>query len=172
MKFLEKSLFKVTNYLPCKIINDAGVPYLERYHLLSLGKNFMRGYIHRFVASDPDRGVHDHPWNYAVSFVLTGGYYEERLIDGEVVTRRVKPFSLNFIKGSDFHRVVMPEGQTCWSIFFHTNWVKGWGFMRPQKEGGMEYVAHKTDKEIKRHPWHKTALPGRYAQDRQPPEAA
>jgi len=34
----------------------------------------MRAYLHRLVASDPDRGLHDHPWPWAFSILLAGWY--------------------------------------------------------------------------------------------------
>ena len=62
---------------PLRIIADGQTPYLERYYLTSgLGCRF---YLHRFVASDPQRGWHDHPWTPAVSVVLWGEYGEERI---------------------------------------------------------------------------------------------
>ena len=169
-KFVSKVLYWVAGFLPCKIIWDGEHPYLERYYLFGLGKDgrLFRAYLHRFVASDPDRGVHDHPWKLAVSLVLTGGYFEERLQDGKVVTRRVRPLTLNVIRGSDFHRVVLPEGKNAWSLFCHTGWVKGWGFMRPEgAENVLQYQAHKTDTQIDPRQWHRTAHPGRKEANRQ-----
>ena len=66
----------VSDYCPVRIINDNG-PYLERYYLFSfLGYTF---YLHKFVNSDPDRGLHDHPWYKSFSIVLSGSYIEKKL---------------------------------------------------------------------------------------------
>jgi hypothetical protein len=52
-------LYWFTGRLPCRIICDGDSPYLERYYLWTVfGTHW---YLHRFVASDPDRGYHDQP---------------------------------------------------------------------------------------------------------------
>ncbi len=130
---LRKLLFSISSHLPIRIIaesyNDGTVrPYLERYFLFSfLG---ITGYLHRFVGSDPDRGLHDHPWPWAASFILSGSYVEER----EDESKEVRWF--NFLKGKDFHRVILPEGwKTVWTLFIHREKrIKTWGFLRPSGE--------------------------------------
>lgn len=120
---MRKILFKIAMGRPCKVIHDKREPYLERYFLF----NFfgLRFYLHRFVASDPDRGLHDHPWPWAISFILVGKYLE--ILRGR--TRIVKWF--NFITGDRFHRVILEENQEVWSLFIHPNSdVKEWGFLR------------------------------------------
>ncbi|MEJ2214959.1 MAG: hypothetical protein P8Y20_13150, partial [Gammaproteobacteria bacterium] len=71
---LSDVLYRFTGHLRCRIINgNHGEPYLERYHLFRLpGGGGV--YIHRFIDSDPDRGLHDHPWKAAVSLILSGSY--------------------------------------------------------------------------------------------------
>ncbi len=142
-------LLWLTAHLPCRIISGPnGEPYLERYFLFRiLG---VAAYIHRFVADDPDRGLHDHPWGWAASLVLVGGYYEHRLIsmparrvipfraDGPaaqnqivVHTRLVWPGKFNLLRGDDFHRVTLRCGRVeAWTIFVHGPRRKGWGFMK------------------------------------------
>jgi len=131
-------LFWITSHLPCRIISDGDAPYLERYYLCTvLGWRF---YLHRFVGSDPDRGLHDHPWSRAFSIILAGWYYEE----ARSGTRKVRWF--NSLTGDTFHRVVLPyrmrspDANTygwvryevpCWTLFFHrAEYVKEWGFLR------------------------------------------
>lgn len=120
---LGKLLFWLSGQLPCRLINDGARPYLERYYLGQLlGWTF---YLHRFVDSDPARGLHDHPWSHAVSFVLAGSYLEET----RAGVRRVRWF--NRLTGDSFHRVVLPEGgRHVWTLFCHGPYVKQWGFMR------------------------------------------
>lgn len=146
---MNKFLFWITGFMPMRVINDGDKPYLERYYLCTFfGWRF---YIHRFVASDPDRGLHDHPWSKAFSIILSGWYWEETRSG----TRKVHLF--NSLVGDTFHRVVLPvvgagyrvtrmpgligynwqDGidQPCWTLFFHsTPDVKPWGFMRPVKD--------------------------------------
>ena len=122
MKLIDKLLYWFTGRLPCRIISDDGKPYLERYHLGTLlGVRF---YIHRFVGSDPARGLHDHPWLWAGSLVLSGWYWEERRGTEQhaitrvlaalcgttgIVRRKVRWF--NWLTGDSFHRVVLPKNE-------------------------------------------------------------
>ncbi|WP_244260428.1 hypothetical protein [Burkholderia gladioli] len=57
---MRRVLYAISSRLPCRIIADGNKPYLERYYLATVFG--VRFYLHRFVASDPDRGLHDHPW--------------------------------------------------------------------------------------------------------------
>lgn len=148
---MRRLLMAISGRLPCRIISDANAPYLERYYLCTVFGVCM--YLHRFVGSDPDRGLHDHPWPWAVALVLSGFYIEERrgnerdeatprlagMLDSlhikpeGVVRRRVR--WLNLLTGDSFHRVILPrERDEVWTLFAHraTN-VKSWGFIRPIK---------------------------------------
>jgi hypothetical protein len=139
---IESLLLRITDRLPCRIIDgEQGEPYLERYYLAGLFGWHV--YLHRFVDSDPDRGLHDHPWGRAASLVLTGGYDELRLArpprPGMAVTdvaklptrtRHVRPWRLNLLRGSDYHRVVLRDGRPAWTLFVHGPRVKGWRFLR------------------------------------------
>lgn len=127
---LEKGLKALAVRRPCRVIDGPdGEPYLERYALLVLGPDanpWFSLYLHRFVASDPDRGLHDHPWTWSVSLVLSGGYDELRL------NRPPKPrraLSFHGFGSCYWHRVVLPEGiAECWTLFAHGRRCKGWGF--------------------------------------------
>jgi hypothetical protein len=143
-------LYWLTGFLPCRIISDGDRPYLERYYLCTLFN--VRFYLHRFVDSDPGRGLHDHPWPWAASIVLSGWYWEEtrgfetnpaaqalaEALGTKKGTIRKKVRWLNWLTGDSFHRVVLPldwstlKPSPCWTLFFHraTN-VKPWGFLYP-----------------------------------------
>lgn len=129
---MAKFLYWFTGYLPCRFINDGEHDYLERYYLFTIfGWRF---YIHQFVGSDPDRGLHDHPFAKAYSLILSGWYFEETRSG----TRRVRWF--NSLTSDTFHRVILPidwskgdaPEKPCWTLFFHkAGDVKPWGFWRP-----------------------------------------
>lgn len=160
-------LFWLTGRLPCRIISDGDQPYLERYYVATiLGWRF---YLHRFVASDPDRGLHDHPWTRAFSIVLSGWYWEQTR-SGE---RRVA--WLNSLTGDTFHRVVLPHGRTehrvpghlrkigdtlgapvvpCWTLFFHrTGHRKPWGFWHSLGPGVAIFEEYQYPKEGNQRHW-------------------
>ena len=123
---MRKVLQWIADRLPAREISDNGEPYLRRYYV---GTVFgWRVYLHHFVGSDPNRGLHDHPWAKAISIVLAGHYIEE--------TRRgrEKIRWLNGLVGDSFHRVIIPEGTSCWTMFCHTAGdVKSWGFLQDRR---------------------------------------
>lgn len=56
--------------------DDQGTPYMVRYFISRPNtKKKGRIYLHKFLRSDHDRALHDHPWNF-VSIILKGGYWE------------------------------------------------------------------------------------------------
>lgn len=161
-------LYRLTGWLRCRIIRgNHGEPYLERYHLCRLPGGG-GAYIHRFLDSDPDRGLHDHPWRRAVGIVLAGGYLEQRLVGDEVEERVLGPGRVNRLTGDDFHRIVLPGNTEAWTLFLHTGSVKGWGFLTSTRDGGREFTPHDAVNPEGSHAgWWKTAPRGRRT-DRQP----
>ncbi len=113
---INKFLFWLTGFLPCRLITINGKPYLERYYLL---KN---AYLHRFINLDGDRHLHDHPWR-ALSFILSGSYTEE-LIGGRY---RVRVY-FNYIGKRTLHRITFVEPNT-WTLFIHGKRFRTWGFL-------------------------------------------
>jgi len=129
-----KLLLWIANQLPARIISEAGAPYLERYFLFQvLGYTF---YLHRFVGSDPDRGLHDHPWKRAFSVLLSGWYFEHTRYGINQVRW------LNALVGDSFHRVVLPDNAgEVWTLFAHSSAkVKPWGFLRVTNNQPDTYV--------------------------------
>lgn len=112
-------------------------PLFERY-LLGRGPAGGAAYLHHYLRSDPDRGLHDHPYPWAIAVPLAGGYVEERMVGFNAmgpVGRRIRrrPFVPYLLTGNAFHRLHVAEGRTSWSLFIHGPRVKLWGFLRPVK---------------------------------------
>jgi hypothetical protein len=148
----------VASKIPPRIIYDrAGHdPYLSRHYILGRPRmpdgsspfdwdgaprmgviwpsdnNNIGVYLHHFHRGDEDGpALHNHPWRWAISLILAGGYSEERRMRGtnRVVRRTVKPGSLNFIGPEDFHRVdLLPGQKDAWSLFIVGPKFTGWGF--------------------------------------------
>ena len=126
--------------------------YLSRYYLLGLPRmpdgsfpfteegNYKDGaiertvfgvapYLHKIHLSDNADSLHNHPWRWAFSVILWRGYYEERLTsDLQVKRRRVWPFTINFLRGTDYHRLDLVQGRPAWTLFVVGPRVKNWGF--------------------------------------------
>lgn len=137
------------------IINCEREPYLLRWYVLRT-KRFSL-FIHKFVRSDEDRALHDHPWAFLV-IPIWRGYVEhsdreqtlrERVLrmnewvetkEGmdslrkrrdfrPAVVRRVWPLiSAKYRPAQYRHRVELINGKPSWSIFFHFTKTREWGF--------------------------------------------
>jgi hypothetical protein len=134
MSWPNRLLYRLSAYFRCRVINGPDAqPYLERYHLLRLPCGY-RVYLHRFVASDPGRGLHNHPWRHAMSLLLCGSYQETRMLgadsDNALQRRRLRPGQLNYISGEVYHRINIEPGTECWSLFLHAPKTRDWGFIR------------------------------------------
>lgn len=132
---LHNWLFTWTADKPCRLIYVEDRPYLERYYLGQLFGYII--YLHRFVSSDRERHIHNHPWRRGFTWIVCGRYREEKLIDlcptaGEsgcvthITTRRW----FGRVNGNTFHRIHDAIPGT-WTLFVHSPFMKdkGWGFM-------------------------------------------
>ncbi len=128
---IRKLLGLITRVLPVKVItDDDGVPFLYRYHLISFGTDGPGLCIHNFVKSDPDRGYHDHPWDRALSLIMCGGYEERILVDKTYVSRKRNMWTFNYLDGrKTFHRVMVDEKNTPWTLFAFGKRSKVWGMV-------------------------------------------
>ncbi|MBA4315592.1 MAG: hypothetical protein C0422_09755 [Alcaligenaceae bacterium] len=112
--------------------------YMERYWLLPYARWRPAARIHHILRSDDDRVFHDHPWAY-VTVILRGGYWEitpvfdpSGLYQGEQ-KKWYGPGSVLFRKAKSWHRLELPKGETCWTLFSTGQWVQHWGFLAAPK---------------------------------------
>ncbi len=161
MTLMQRMLFSFSAYLRCRVIRGEQLqPYLERYHLLRLPFG-IHVYLHRFVASDPGRALHNHPWRAALSLVLSGEYEETRLGDrkhpDQLVKRRLSAGSMNLISGRIYHRINLAPGQESWTLFIHCASHRSWGFLDTSSRK-FSYTDHNQSLQTLSNPmWWKTA---------------
>ena len=144
MSWPHRLLYRLSAFCRCRVIDGPdGRPYLERYHLTRLPFGY-RVYLHRFVASDPGRGLHNHPWKHALSLVLCGSYRETRMLgaaaDNTLHSRRLGAGHVNLISGNVFHRIDLAAGGECWSLFVHAPRAKSWGIIQQREYRDHEAV--------------------------------
>ena len=162
MTKMNRFLFSISAYLRCRVIRGPDQePYLERYHLLRLPFG-IHIYLHRFVASDPGRALHNHPWRGALSLVLSGHYHETRLDGGDqnhqLYKRMIRAGHINFISGRTYHRINLDPGQEVWTLFIHSASHRTWGFLHTT-ERQFSYTDHNQALANPSHPlWWKSAL--------------
>lgn len=126
------------------IIAPDGKPYLYRWHLQS-GDKGPGMYFHVQVASDPERPLHDHPWDN-MSTILAGSYIE--------VVQKAPPSSIKltlprltgdviFRRASEAHRLILPGGvpYTMTQFAFGPK-VNNWGFYYPGGKRPYQEVTH------------------------------
>ena len=91
------------------LIHNEDQPYLERW-ILWCGITLR---LHRFLASDEDRAVHDHPWWFVtVPFTSYGEFVE---VDGNEVYRSVAAFRPHFRSSQFRHRVEITKAPS-WTL--------------------------------------------------------
>ena len=145
-KNTEKSLLvflhEITPALRIRHIpRDDGKPYMTRYAIHGWmpedgedKKYPLSIYLHQFHTPDYDPAPHSHPWAWARSLVLTGGYTEKRLVlprpgvAVEVeVTSQVKAGDLNRLEPDTYHVITELHGET-WTLFSAGPKLGTWGF--------------------------------------------
>lgn len=115
-----------------EVIGRIGDPYLERYFVAGYTPEDRKHpggiYLHHFVRSDIEEEVHSHPWHWATSLILVGGYREQRCnAAGELTVRLYRPGDVNQLGPDDRHRVDL-LGEDCWTLFTFGSYAKPWGF--------------------------------------------
>jgi hypothetical protein len=129
---LEKYILKFIDILNLDrrvISRDNGEKYLTRYYIFRKPLKWMPSvYIHCFHNGDVDQELHSHPWDRSISFILNGSYLEERRSKSDAITTKIfSPGNINYIKGTDFHRVDL-MGEKVWTLFISGAKVKDWHF--------------------------------------------
>jgi len=142
---LRWTLERVSKLLPVRTIRgENGSPYLSKYLLLGQDGEFAPGcrlYLHRFHRGDLDHDLHNHPWEWAISLILVGGYQEQlhalkksKFQDGlftlrwEIGERDMLPGMVNVLLADTFHRVDLLDGE-CWTLFLTGPKTQSWGFL-------------------------------------------
>jgi hypothetical protein len=124
---------------PHVILHQNGQPYLIRRYVVPRN-NYLNVYLHKFVRSDYDEALHDHPW-WFISMILKGQYVEHQLA-GKMSHRQAG--SIAFRKATTMHRVELfyqdnqwklGEGYTpvpVWTLVITGRRVREWGFACPK----------------------------------------
>lgn len=111
---------------PDFIIGGSDDPYMLRWWIIPRNK-FFNIYLHRFLRSDDNRALHDHPW-INCSYLLLGEYTEWTIEAGGVHKSRIaKQGSVKFRGAAFAHRVELHNGP-CWSLFITGPVIREWGF--------------------------------------------
>jgi hypothetical protein len=114
---------------PDFIIGGQEHPYMLRWYAIPRNR-FFNIYLHRFMRSDDDRALHDHPW-WNVSLLLEGEYTEHTIPAGGVNVREVyRAGEIKFRGSTSAHRVELHAGE-CKTLFITGPTLREWGFHCP-----------------------------------------
>lgn len=115
---------------PDFVVGPPDDAYMERWWVIPRNQVF-NIYLHRFLHSDDDRALHDHPsWN--ISCILKGEYTEWSIKAGGVhhaQVRRAGQFKFRFARTA--HRIELHAGE-CWTLFINGPKRRNWGFHCPK----------------------------------------
>ena len=120
------------------IPNCDGDPYLHRWYIFRTERVAL--FLHKFIRSDEDRALHDHPWAFLV-IPIWRGYWEH----SQKGKRRVLPIIGTRLRPATYrHRVELLSYMFCagtgeweqytkielpaWSLFFRFTRIRDWGF--------------------------------------------
>lgn len=119
--------FAATNAPTLVLYADDGSVYLERWAMKRDKSGVM--YVHRFSGPDPDRPLHDHPYDF-VSIILAGGYTETvQNAEGGLDTVKRCAGDVILRRAETPHRIteIAAPGQT-WSLVLSGPRVRTFGF--------------------------------------------
>ena len=134
-EIIKKNWCRAVIRKPDFIIGDPADPYLLRWHLIPVNI-FFNIYLHKFLRSDDDRALHDHPWDNC-SIILWGRYIEVTQGGGR---RTRHAFWPTFRKAASPHRIALHmkwDGVSrlkpipAWSLFLTGPEIRSWGFHCP-----------------------------------------
>lgn len=115
---------------PDFIIGPPDNPYLRRWWIVPRNP-LSNVYLHEILRDDDDRAGHDHPW-YSRTLIIQGGYREicydpaQPWMIADTVTRREGDTIDRSACAT--HRLVLPEGGRCVTLFTTGPVLRDWGF--------------------------------------------
>jgi hypothetical protein len=138
-ELLAKRLLRIADERePDEIIGPRETPYMLRWWIVRKPP-YCNVYLHKFMRSDDERALHDHPWTNAS--ILLKGSYIEHLKTGPVVRC---PGAIYFRRAHKAHRVqlfpyvdvgthiVSNTEMPVWTLFLTGPKVREWGFLCPR----------------------------------------
>lgn len=132
MKIADQFIARITRRPPDFVIGGIERPYLLRWFVIPRNPVF-NIYLHKFLRSDDDRALHDHPWANC-SILLRGTYTEHTIAAGGINRREVLHTGALRVRwtGRIAHRVELHDG-ACWTLFVTGPRYRAWGFHCPEQ---------------------------------------
>jgi hypothetical protein len=135
-KYVNTWLSTLFSGKPHFIIGNPADPYLLRWYLIPRN-HFINLYLHKFMKSDDDRAMHDHPW-WFISMMISGRYFESLTVpNGRSSENWRHAPSIAFRWATDRHIVSLAKDEAgdpipCWTIVLTGPNSRTWGFWCPK----------------------------------------
>lgn len=110
-----------------EIMSPAGLIYMRR-HFISGRAARPQVWAHEILLSDPDRWMHDHPWDYT-SVIVSGSYDEEtptgiqQIDEGDHVERSAESLHRLHLTSPVVTLFVTPRARRQWGFMTDRGWV-------------------------------------------------
>ncbi|OMC55404.1 hypothetical protein A5747_13505 [Mycobacterium sp. IS-836] len=142
---------KWLRFEPHDVIGEADDPYLLRWFVLPHNR-LLKIYLHKFLRSDEDRALHDHPW-WFFSWILKGEYLEHVPVDdpaapsGVTGLRWRSRWSIAYRSADWTHRIqLLPDvagrEKPVWTLIITGPKLREWGFWCPKGWVHWRYFTH------------------------------
>lgn len=126
----DRIIARTSARLPDVTIGGHADPYLLRWWVIPRNKWF-NIYLHRFLRSDDDRALHDHPWMWC-SILLRGAYLEVTQRPGWQRCDLFFAGDIRFHRAKFAHRLEIDRRLETWTLFITGPVVREWGFHCPK----------------------------------------
>lgn len=120
---------------PDLVIAPDNAPYIYRWHVIPRNQR-ANVYFHIQVADDPERPLHDHPWDN-MSVILAGGYDEHwnptpRWGHADLILRKWRKDDTVHRRAGEAHHLYLPkEFPYAMTLFSTGPVIRDWGFWYP-----------------------------------------
>lgn len=100
-------------------------------------------YVHRLYRSDDDPHMHNHPWSWCGSLVLSGGYVNARRTEDPARTRLdiVGPLDSFVMRPTDYHKIHTIIDGPVTTLFVAGPRLKSWGYMT--EDGHVDHTEYR-----------------------------
>jgi hypothetical protein len=157
-----KKLIRLFWREPDFIVENDGKEYLYRWFLIPRNKLGFNIYLHRFLQSDEDRALHDHPW-WSIGIILWGKYKEHvpedyndwhRHLNRNTKVKKRWPLIPVFRGVGNIHRIELYQDKKgnekqVTTLFITGPRIRDWGFWCPK--GWRHYKEFIDDSESGKH---------------------
>ena len=99
-------------------------PYMKRW-VINFWMFAIR--LHKWTASDDDRYLHDHPWNFLI-FVLKGQYTDIYKITENTTSGKILCAGRVYFRKAEYRHFVNIEQSPVWTLVISGHKKRKWGF--------------------------------------------